>query len=155
MLADKPVNAVELSALRQDELQPLVDDLGNLDVHEFAYAALHTVNKAPTPRSRRLLPLWIIVDLHRRSLFSRCVVGTRSRLPRAAGYQPLAIRERPRGAWPNRAHDLPEGSPSIRDSAGRGVTEHPVSQHPSGDQGDTTARLHCEVQPDYPTIPLA
>jgi len=41
MLADKPLNAVELSALRQDELQPLVDDLGNLDVHQFAYAAFH------------------------------------------------------------------------------------------------------------------
>jgi hypothetical protein len=39
MLADKPVNAVELSALRQDELQPLVDDLGNLDLHHFAYVA--------------------------------------------------------------------------------------------------------------------
>src|SRR5260370_13005572 len=142
MLADKPVNAVEVAALRQDELQPLVDDLGNLDVHQFAYAAFHTVNKAPTPRSRRLLPLWIIVDLHRRSLFSRCVVGTRSRLPRAAGYQPLAIRERPRGAWPNRAHDLPEGSPSIRDSAGRGVTEHPGSHHPPLHQTEPTPPIH-------------
>ena len=41
ILADKPVNAVELSALRQDELRPLVDDLGNLDLHQFAYAAFH------------------------------------------------------------------------------------------------------------------
>src|SRR5260370_18652767 len=69
---------------------------------------LRTVNEAPTPRSRRLLPLWIIVDLHRRSPFSRCVVGTRSRLQRAADYQPLAIRERPRVDWPKGAHDLPE-----------------------------------------------
>ena len=41
MLADKPMNAVELSALRQDELQPLVDDLGNLNLHQFAYVAFH------------------------------------------------------------------------------------------------------------------
>lgn len=29
MLVDKDVNALELSALRQDELQPLVEDLDN------------------------------------------------------------------------------------------------------------------------------
>jgi hypothetical protein len=41
MLADKPVNAVELSALRQDELQPLVGDLHNLDLRHFSYVAFH------------------------------------------------------------------------------------------------------------------
>ena len=41
MLADKDVNAVELSALRQEELQPLVEDLDNLDLHKFQYIAFH------------------------------------------------------------------------------------------------------------------
>jgi hypothetical protein len=37
MLSDKPVTAVELSALRQDELRPLVEDLDNLDLRRFRY----------------------------------------------------------------------------------------------------------------------
>lgn len=41
MLADKDVSAVELSALRHDELQPLVEDLDNLDLHKFRYIAFH------------------------------------------------------------------------------------------------------------------
>ena len=41
MLADKDVNAVELSALRQEELQPLVEDLDNLDLRKFQYIAVH------------------------------------------------------------------------------------------------------------------
>jgi hypothetical protein len=32
MLSDKPVTAVELPALRQDELRPLVEDLDNLNL---------------------------------------------------------------------------------------------------------------------------
>jgi hypothetical protein len=41
MLANKPVNAVELSALRQDELQPLVEHLDNLDLGKFSHKAFH------------------------------------------------------------------------------------------------------------------
>jgi hypothetical protein len=41
MLADKDLNAVELSALRQEELQPLVEDLDNLDLRKFRYVAFH------------------------------------------------------------------------------------------------------------------
>jgi hypothetical protein len=41
MLAEKGVNAVELSALRQEELQPLVEDLDNLDLRKFRYVAFH------------------------------------------------------------------------------------------------------------------
>lgn len=41
MLADKDVNAVELSALRQEELQPLVEGLDNLDLRKFRYIAFH------------------------------------------------------------------------------------------------------------------
>jgi hypothetical protein len=41
MLADKDVNAVELSALRQEELQPLVEDIDNLDLRKYRYIAFH------------------------------------------------------------------------------------------------------------------
>lgn len=41
MLAEKDVNAVELSALRQEELRPLVEDLDNLDLRKFRYIAFH------------------------------------------------------------------------------------------------------------------
>lgn len=41
MLSDKPVNAVELSALRQDELQPLVESLDRLDLQKFSYCSFH------------------------------------------------------------------------------------------------------------------
>jgi len=41
MLADKDVNAVELSALRQEELQPLVEDIDNLDLRKYQYIAFH------------------------------------------------------------------------------------------------------------------
>jgi hypothetical protein len=41
MLSDKNARAVELSALRQDELAPLVHELGQLDLSRFQYIAFH------------------------------------------------------------------------------------------------------------------
>ena len=41
MLAGKNVSAVELSALRQDELMPLVMQLGELDLTPFNYVSFH------------------------------------------------------------------------------------------------------------------
>jgi len=41
MLLDKAVNAVELSALRQDELAPLVEQLAQLDLSRFQYISFH------------------------------------------------------------------------------------------------------------------
>lgn len=55
MLANKPVNAVELSALRQDELQPLVEHLDNLDLGKFSYKAFH----APSSMDPSFEPLAI------------------------------------------------------------------------------------------------
>ena len=55
MLADKPANAVELSALRQDELQPLVEHLDNLDLGKFSYKAFH----APSSIDRSFEPVAI------------------------------------------------------------------------------------------------
>jgi hypothetical protein len=41
MLAGKDVSAVELSALRQDELMPLVEQLDDLDLTSFDYVSFH------------------------------------------------------------------------------------------------------------------
>jgi hypothetical protein len=41
MLKGKSVDAVELSALRQDELHPLVEQLGQLDLGRFQYISFH------------------------------------------------------------------------------------------------------------------
>ena len=41
MLAGKHVTAIELSALRQEELAPLVAGLGGLDLTNFSYIAFH------------------------------------------------------------------------------------------------------------------
>jgi hypothetical protein len=41
MLSGKKVNAVELSALRQDELAPLVDQLDQLELSRFQYVSFH------------------------------------------------------------------------------------------------------------------
>src|SRR5438128_2017861 len=53
MLADKDVCAVELSALRQDELIPLVDQLERLDLSTFEYVSFH----APSLMERSFEPL--------------------------------------------------------------------------------------------------
>jgi|ERR1035438_8646802 hypothetical protein len=41
MLSDKKANAVELSALRQNELEQLVNQLGQLDLSRFQYISFH------------------------------------------------------------------------------------------------------------------
>jgi hypothetical protein len=41
MLSDKEVTAVELSALRQHELAPLVEQVGQLDLARFQYISFH------------------------------------------------------------------------------------------------------------------
>jgi hypothetical protein len=41
MLRNKSVHALELSALRQDELVPLIDGLDQLDLSQFEYIAVH------------------------------------------------------------------------------------------------------------------
>lgn len=58
MLRDKPVTAIELSALRQDELQPLVEQLDDLDLTRFQYTAFHapsSIDPAFEPKAIRLL----------------------------------------------------------------------------------------------------
>lgn len=49
MVEGQPAAAIELSALREDELIPLIEALDNLDLSQFSYVAVH----APS-RLRRL-----------------------------------------------------------------------------------------------------
>jgi sugar phosphate isomerase/epimerase len=53
MVANKGLSAVELSALRQDELQPLVEQLETLDLSSFEYVSFH----APSSMEREFEPL--------------------------------------------------------------------------------------------------
>jgi hypothetical protein len=53
MLSGKNVSAVELSALRQDELVPLVEQLDHLDLSPFEYISFH----APSEMERSFEPL--------------------------------------------------------------------------------------------------
>jgi hypothetical protein len=58
MLADKAVNAVELSALRQDELSPLVEQLEQLELDRFQYISFHApsaIEQSFEPTALRLL----------------------------------------------------------------------------------------------------
>src|SRR5205823_2850490 len=66
-------------------------------------------------RSQLWLQLWKGADRHTQSPASPDAVGTRSGQRRVGGCQPLAIRECPKGAWPDRAHGHREGSLSICD----------------------------------------
>ena len=57
MLADKDVNAVELSALRQEELEALIGDLENLDLRKFQYIAFHAPSSLEPSFERTALEL--------------------------------------------------------------------------------------------------
>jgi hypothetical protein len=53
MLAGKNLSAIELSALRQDELQPLVEEIETLDLGSFKYISFH----APSSMEREFEPV--------------------------------------------------------------------------------------------------
>lgn len=58
MLSGKNVNAVELSALRKDELEPLVNQLGQLDLSRFQYISFHApsqIDQSYEPAALELL----------------------------------------------------------------------------------------------------
>jgi hypothetical protein len=57
MLADKKVNAVELSALRQNELAPLVGQLDQLDPSRFQYISFHAPSAMEQPFEQTALEL--------------------------------------------------------------------------------------------------
>ena len=47
MLQHKPVYALELSALRENELRPLLDGIDQLDLAQFEYVAFHAPSEFP------------------------------------------------------------------------------------------------------------
>lgn len=47
MLKDQPVAAVELSAIREQELTPLLRSLGELDLSQFEYVSIHAPSEFP------------------------------------------------------------------------------------------------------------
>jgi hypothetical protein len=57
MMADKPVNAVELSALRQGELAPLVEQANTLDLKKYVYTAVHAPSSIEASFEREVLRL--------------------------------------------------------------------------------------------------
>jgi hypothetical protein len=57
MLANKNANAVELSALRQDELAPLVAELDDLDLSRFQYISFHAPSAMEQSFERTALEL--------------------------------------------------------------------------------------------------
>jgi hypothetical protein len=59
MLAEQPVHAVELSAIREDELVPLLHSLDDLDLSQFSYMSIH----APSSFSPEAEP-WIFQELY-------------------------------------------------------------------------------------------
>src|SRR5262249_35490907 len=69
MLAGKNVSAVELSALRQDELQPLVEQIDHLDLTPFQYISFHApsaMDPSFEPQALKLLQQvasrnWLII----------------------------------------------------------------------------------------------
>jgi hypothetical protein len=59
MLRDQPVGAVELSAIREQELIPLLRSLGELDLSRFEYISIHAPSQFP-PESEG----WIFQELY-------------------------------------------------------------------------------------------
>ena len=58
-LSDQPVNAIELSAIREHELVPLVSSLDDLDLSKFKYISIHAPSKF-SPESEA----WIFRQLY-------------------------------------------------------------------------------------------
>ncbi len=58
MLREKPVHALELSALREAELRPLLDGISQLDLSQFSYISFHAPS-AFSPQSERQIVEWL------------------------------------------------------------------------------------------------
>jgi len=56
-MGEHEVNTVELSALRFDELEPLVKDLDRLDLKEFDFISFHAPSAFCEPKEKRVIEL--------------------------------------------------------------------------------------------------
>src|SRR5947209_14949983 len=61
ILLDKRVSVVELSALRQRELAPLVDALETLDLSAFSYVSVHVPSRVEEGTEREVVALLSVV----------------------------------------------------------------------------------------------
>src|SRR5271170_2741427 len=59
MLRDQPVRVVELSAIREHELTPLLHSLDDLDLSQFSYVSIHAPSSF-SPEAER----WIYQELY-------------------------------------------------------------------------------------------
>jgi hypothetical protein len=57
MLHHKAVSAIELSALRQNELRPMVEALDELDLSQFEYISLHAPSQFPRDDEEKIVGL--------------------------------------------------------------------------------------------------
>ena len=57
MMAHKPLQAIELSALRQHELEPLVNEIESLELSQFQYVSLHAPSSLDPDFEPRALEL--------------------------------------------------------------------------------------------------
>jgi len=53
LLKDTSIKSIELSALRQHELQPLINSLDNLDLSQFSYISVHAPGKIKSRSAER------------------------------------------------------------------------------------------------------
>ena len=58
MVAAKHLDAIELSALRQNELAPMLDALPTLDLSSFSYISLHAPSQVEPAGEK---PLWLLL----------------------------------------------------------------------------------------------
>lgn len=61
MMANKPLQAIELSALRQHELEPLVEEIEDLELSQFQYISVHAPSSLDPGFEERALELLDIV----------------------------------------------------------------------------------------------
>ncbi len=57
MVQDQPTAAIELSALREEELYPLVAALDSLDLHRFSYISVHAPSKLVSLSEKSLVEM--------------------------------------------------------------------------------------------------
>src|ERR1041385_2107458 len=64
MVQGQPTAAIELSALREEELHPLIDALDSLDLRQFSYISFHAPSKL-VRLSERMLVETLAPVIHR------------------------------------------------------------------------------------------
>ena len=69
-MGEHQVNAVELSALRFDELEPLVKDLKRLDLEGFDFISFHAPSAFCEAKEKRVIELLVILRVKMYHVFA-------------------------------------------------------------------------------------